>query len=85
MQKREKEETGFCSLIYRKIPISPGLIFVQKAVLLGLFRGSLLSEGLSIGRNFAFQNGTSLTIKQLEITAHGLIFGRAYYRKDFCV
>ena len=45
MQKREKEETGFCSLIYRKIPISPGLIFVQKAVLLGLFSGELTFGG----------------------------------------
>ena len=39
----------------RKIPIiSPGLIFVQKAVLLGLFLGEL-------------------------------IFGRAYYWKEFCI
>ena len=46
-------------LEYRKIPIiSPGLIFVQKAFLLGLF-----SEGLIIGRNFAFRNGLGLTIK----------------------
>ena len=43
----------------RKIPIiNPGLIFVQKAFLLGLF-----TEGLIIGRNFAFQNGLGLTIK----------------------
>ena len=27
------------------------------------FRGSLFSEGLIIGRNFAFQNGLDLTIK----------------------
>ena len=41
--------------IYCKIPIiSPGLIFVQKAFLLGLFSGSLFSEGLIIGGNFAF-------------------------------
>ena len=40
---------------YREIPtISPGLIFVQKAVLLGLFAGEL-------------------------------IFGGAYYWKEFCV
>ena len=46
-------------LEYRKIPIiSPGLIFVQKAFLLGLF-----SEELIIGRNFAFRNGLGLTIK----------------------
>ena len=43
-----------------KIPtIRPGLIFVQKALLLGLF-----SEGLIIGENFAFQNaGLGLTTK----------------------
>ena len=42
------------SLIYRKIPIiSPGLIFVQKALLLGLFSAEL-------------------------------IFGGAYYWKEFC-
>ena len=39
---------------YRKIPIiSPGLIFVQKALLLGIFLGEL-------------------------------IFGGAYYLKEFC-
>ena len=71
---------------YRKIPIiSPGLIFVQKAVLLGLFSGELIFGGVIIGRNFAFQNGLGLTIKQLALTVHGLIFGRAYYRKEFCV
>ena len=49
---------------YRKIPtVSPGLIFEQKAFLLGLFRGSLFSEGLIFGGNFAFQNGLLLTIK----------------------
>ena len=50
--------------VYRKIPItSPGLIFVQKAFLLGLFSGSLFLEGLIIGGNFAFQNGLDLTMK----------------------
>ena len=50
----------FMFLVYRKIPIiSPGLIFVQKAFLLGLFL-----EGLIIGRNFAFQNGLGWTIKK---------------------
>ena len=48
---------------YRKIPlISSGLIFVQKALLLGLVLGSLFSEGLIIGGNYAFQNGLDLTI-----------------------
>ena len=78
----------------RKIPIiSPGLIFVQKAFLLGLF-----SEGLIFGRNFAFQNGLDLTIKivnpnspwayiregllsegYLRLRFGGLNFGRAYF------
>ena len=31
--------------------------------MLGLFSGSLFSEGLIIGRNFAFQNWLGLTIK----------------------
>ena len=44
---------------YHKIRIiCPGLIFVQKAFLVGLF-----SEGLINGGNFAFQNGLDLTIK----------------------
>ena len=34
------------------------------------FRGSLFLEGLIIGRNFAFQNGLGLTIKQLALTVH---------------
>ena len=64
---KTEKKTGlkFCQVLklslkkYRKIPmISPGLIFVQKAFLLGLF-----SEGLVIGRNFAFQNGFGLSIK----------------------
>ena len=50
---------------YRKIPIiSPGLIFVQKAFLLGLFfSGAYFSERLIIGRNFAFQNRLGWAIK----------------------
>ena len=47
--------------IYRRI--------VQKAFLLGLFSGELtFSEGLVIGRNFAFQNGFSLSIKTTKNT-----------------
>ena len=63
-------------LYYRAIPIiSPGLtgLFCW-----AYFRWSLFSEGLVIGRNFSFQNGFGLSIKQLAITVHGLIFGRAY-------
>ena len=48
----------------RKIPIiSPGLIFVQMAFLLGLFSGQLIWEGLITGGNFAFQNCLDLTVK----------------------
>ena len=43
---------------HRKIPICPGLIFVQRAISVGLF-----SEGLIIEMNFAFQSGLDLTIK----------------------
>ena len=39
------------------------VIFVQKAFLLGLFSGSLFSEGLIIGGNFAFHIGLDSTIK----------------------
>ena len=45
----------YLKMIYRKIPIiNPGLIFVEEAVLLGLFSGKL-------------------------------IFGGAYYWKEFCI
>ena len=48
-------------MVYRKIPIiSPGLIFVQKAFLLGLFLGDLIFGGayyMCIGRNFTFKMG----------------------------
>ena len=79
---------------YRKILlISPGLIFAQKAFLLGLF-----SEGLIIGGKFAFQNGLDLTTKTagtnspwayiregllsegyLHLRFGGLIFRRTYF------
>ena len=51
-------------LAYRKFPvISPGLTFVQNAFCWAYFRGSLFSEGLIIGGNFAFQNDLGLAIK----------------------
>ena len=73
--------------------------FVQSAFCWAYFRGSLFSEGLIIGMNFAFQNWSGLTIKtaqntkktalnsfkQLTLTVHGLMFRRAHYQKDFCV
>ena len=54
---------------YRKIPIiSPGLIFVPKAFLLGLF-----SEGLNIGGNFAFQNGLDFSVKTATCSTNSLL------------
>ena len=48
--------SNFLTTKYHKIPIiSPELIFVQMAFLVGLFSGSLFLEGLTIGGNFAFQ------------------------------
>ena len=74
---------------YRKIPMtSPGLIFVQKAFLLGLFSGKLVLEGFIIGGNFAFQNGLDLTIKTASINCpwayirEGL-FSEGYLRLRF--
>ena len=63
------KDLSMLPFLYRKIPIiSPGLIFVQKAFCWAYFRGSLFSEGLVIGRNFAFQNGFGLSLKkQLKI------------------
>ena len=49
---------------YRKISIiSPGLIFVQKAFLMGLFSGELNFRGIYYWMEFVFQNGLGLTIK----------------------
>ena len=49
---------------YRKIPIiSPGLIFVKKAFLLGLFSGELIFGGAYYWRKFCIQNELDLTIK----------------------
>ena len=48
---------------------APGLKFDQKAFLLGLFSGELIfSEGLVIGRNFAFQNWFGLSLKRAKHT-----------------
>ena len=70
--------------------ISPGLIFVQKAFLLGLFSGELIFGGACYRKEFCVSKWVGLvnknTLKQLTLpTVHGLIFGRAYYRKDFCI
>ena len=84
-----------------KIPrISPGLIFLRKAFLLGLFSGELIFGGAYHWREFGISkwiendNKSSLKLKhednrlkQLTLTVHGLIFvfERAYYQKDICV
>ena len=87
---------------YHKIPIiSPGLIFVQKAFMVSLFSGELISEGHIVGGNFAFQNGLGLTIKTAQNTKPKTAFKKlivanspwpyiwegllAYYRNDVCV
>ena len=84
-------------MTYRKISIiSRGRIFVQKAFLLGLFSGEPIFGGSNHWKEFCvskwvgLDNKNSLkqyknSLKQLALTVHGLIFGRAYYRKDFCV
>ena len=49
---------------YRKIPIiSPGLIFVQKAVLLGLFSGELIFGGAYYWREFCVSKWVGLDNK----------------------
>ena len=68
-------------------------MFVQKAGFLGLFWGELIFEGAYYWREFCVSNWAELDnkLEQLETlrkqptrTAHGLVFGRAYYRKDIC-
>ena len=83
--------------MYRKIlTISPGLIFVQKAFLQGLFLGELIFrwgyywKEFRVSKQVVLDNKNSLkhsenSLKQLVLTVHGLIFGKAYYWKDFCV
>ena len=75
--------------------ISPELIFVQKAFLLGLFSGEPTFGEAYYWREFCvskwvgLDNKNSLKhkdnrLKQLNLTVYGLIFGRAYYQKDIC-
>ena len=50
-------------MLQRKILIiSPGLILIQKAFLVGLFSGELIF-GEAIGGNFAFESRLGLTMK----------------------
>ena len=76
---------------YRKIPIiSPGLLFVQKAVLLGLFSEAYYWKEFCISKWVGLDNRNSLkhhknSLKQLTLTLStglflgGLIFRGAYY------
>ena len=49
---------------YRKIPIiSPGLIFVQKAFLLGLFSGELIFRGAYYWKEFCISKEVGLDNK----------------------
>ena len=70
-----KEQNTKHNFECRKIQIiRPGLKFVPKAFMLGIF-----SEGLIIGGNFAFQNGLALTIKTaMGLNSGGLIIGRIF-------
>ena len=57
------------AFIYCKVPIIIlGPVFVQKALLLGLFSGELIFGGAYSWRNFVFQNGLGLTTKTAENT-----------------
>ena len=50
-------------MTYRKIPISPGLIFVQNAVLLGLFLGELIFGGACYWKEFCISKWVRLANK----------------------
>ena len=65
---------------YRKIPIiSPGLIFVQKAFLLGLFSGKLLFGGAYYWKEFCIPKWVGLDNKNsLALTVHGLIYSGGF-------
>ena len=52
-------------LMFHKIPIiiSPGLIFVQRAFLLGFFSGELIFGGAYYWKEFCVSNGLGLTVQ----------------------
>ena len=63
---------------YRKIPIiSPGLIFVQKAFLVGLYSGELIFGGAYYWREFYVSKWAGLIIGRIFATE---IWG-AYFRE----
>ena len=64
----------------------------SQRLLVGIFSGKLISEGLIIGKNFRWvqkwvglesKNSQDNSLKQLTLKVHGLIFGRALYRAHF--
>ena len=78
--------------------MSPGVILVQKGFLLGLFSGELIFGGafvyywkeFCISKWVGLDNKNSLkhhknSLKQLALTVHGLMFGRAYDQKVLCL
>ena len=71
--------------MYCRIPIiSLGLSLFERIFYWAYSRGRLFSDGLVIGRNFAFQNKLSLTIKttkNTQITA-SINSSWAYIRED---
>ena len=54
---------------------------------MGLFSGELIFGGAYYWKEFCDSkwvgHHNKNSVKQLALTVHGLIFGRAYYRKDF--
>ena len=97
--KERPRKDGQMKRKYRKISIiSPGLIFVQKAVLLGSFSGEVIVGGAYYWKEFCVSKWVGLdnknsvkhyenSLKQLALSlaVHGLTFRRAYHQKDFCV
>ena len=92
----KKDECTISLGLYRKIPIvSPGLLFVQKAVLLGLFSDEPIFGGAYYWKKFCVSKCLGLTIKnslkhyenslkQLTLTDHmGLYSGGLLIGKIF--
>ena len=83
--------------MYRKIPIiSPELILLQQAFLVGLFLWQLIFREAYYWKEFCISKWVDLddknslkhyenSLTQLALKVYGLIFGRAYCQKDFCI
>ena len=64
---------------HRKILIiSPGLIFVQKALLLGLFSGELIFGGAYYWKEFCLSKLVGFDNKSMGLYSGGLIIGRIF-------